>query len=133
MTSLRQQAGASSRSLDEAPLRQQLALAIDTLVDAAIYNAQLDPDSFDDDGEFAEEDHKSEIAFDDARARVDALVAEMARDCERYRWLRQIDRSIEWENLLLCKWGTITGSEQIDAAIDAARAHSAGAESGEGE
>jgi hypothetical protein len=40
------------------------------------------------------------------------------KDAERYRWLRQLDRSLPWTNLLQT---AITGSLDIDAATDAYR------------
>lgn len=42
----------------------------------------------------------------------------LRKDAERYRHLRQIDRCIHWENLLMIR--PITRTEDIDAAIDAA-------------
>ncbi len=59
------------------------------------------------------------VHADDCRD-LERKLVEAQRDAERYRYLRQIDRCLDWEILLQCKAGTITGSEQIDAAIDEA-------------
>jgi len=42
-------------------------------------------------------------------------------DAERYRLLRQIDKGPSWDDLLSLPRGTITCTEDIDAAADAAK------------
>ena len=49
---------------------------------------------------------------------MEAENAELRRDAERYRWLRQMDRCEPWSDLLM---SPITRTEDIDEAIDRAR------------
>jgi hypothetical protein len=49
---------------------------------------------------------------------MEAENAELRKDAERYRWLRQMDRCEPWSDLLM---SPITRTEDIDEAIDRAR------------
>ena len=50
--------------------------------------------------------------------KLDAENAELRKDAERYRWLRQMDRCEPWSDLLM---SPILRTEDIDEAIDRAR------------
>lgn len=54
----------------------------------------------------------------EAKERAEAALDAAMKDAERYRYLRQVDRAEQWENLLMVR--PIWSSEAIDAAIDAA-------------
>jgi len=49
---------------------------------------------------------------------MEAENAELLKDAERYRWLRQMDRCEPWSDLLM---SPILRTEDIDEAIDRAR------------
>ena len=117
-------------------LHKQLDEAIDALGEIALDLGAMDI--------FPHESTK----FQEVRSKVDALVAEIARDCERYRWLREPQEhcAVEWEDENEDGWTNVFYPqirEGLDALIDSARAHSAGpsasptgragTESGEGE
>jgi hypothetical protein len=86
-------------------LANEIAGAVDAIVDAASFLGM-------DDYRESDMEHVRE-----ARARLDALLAEVVRDAERYRWMREPPDNTQdhvVHNLLV--------REQLDAAIDAARA-----------